>query len=146
MVVTRGSYTEFQAVEVANAVNQGSVSDPKRYIYGLDYPSTARFIRVDSDGRLETVAAKENDYSFSTYGLGATRDNVDLSLSGESVTIFKLQGSCSIRLNGTAHDPIELNQLTWPSMVVFDMTFTNLYLTNTSQAGTLTLHIGKRGQ
>lgn len=89
--------------------------------------------------------AGEDDYGIQTYGLGTVRNNEDLSLSGDSLTIFKLAGSCSIRLNGTAHDLIELKQLTWPSMVVFDMKFSDMYLTNSNQAGTLTVYIGKKG-
>ena len=39
---------------IANtSFNQGSVSDPIRQIYGYDYIDAARFVRVDTAGRLE---------------------------------------------------------------------------------------------
>lgn len=89
--------------------------------------------------------AGEDDYELQTYGLGTVRDNTALSLSGDSLTIFKLVGACSIRFDGTAHSSVPLDELAWPSMVVFDRMFSELYLTNSSQPGTLTLYVGKRG-
>ncbi len=88
--------------------------------------------------------AGESDYELQTYGLGEARNNEALNLSGSSLTIFKLIGSCSIRFDGTAHSLIPLDELDWPSMVVFERDFTNVYLTNSSQAGTLILHVGKK--
>lgn len=88
--------------------------------------------------------AGEDDYELQTYGLGTVRDNTELTLSGDSLTIFKLAGSCSIRFDGTAHSSIPLEELTWPSMVVFDRKFEDIYLSNSSQAGTLRLYIGKK--
>ena len=89
--------------------------------------------------------AGEDDYELQTHGLGTVRDIVDLNLSGDSLTIFKLAGSCSIRFDGTAHSSIPLDQLTYPSMIVFDRKFEDIYLSNSSQAGTLTIYAGKRG-
>ena len=88
--------------------------------------------------------AGESDYELQTYGLGDARDNEALSLSGSSLTIFKLAGTCSIRFDGTAHSSIPLETLDYPSMIVFDRDFINIYLTNSSQAGTLILYTGKK--
>lgn len=88
--------------------------------------------------------AGEDDCELQTYGLGDVRDNEELSLSGSSLTIFKLAGTCSIRFDGTAHDSVPLETLDWPSMIIFDRAFSNIYLTNSSQAGTLILYTGKK--
>lgn len=88
--------------------------------------------------------AGESEYELPTYGLGTARDNEALDLSGSSLTIFKLSGTCSIRFDGTAHGSVPLETLDWPSMVIFDRDFTNIYLTNSAQAGTLVLHVGKK--
>ena len=88
--------------------------------------------------------AGESEYELQTYGLGDARDTEALSLSGSSLTIFKLAGSCSIRFNGTAHSLIPLDELDWPSMVIFELDFINVYLTNSAQAGSVTLYAGKK--
>ena len=40
--------------------NQGAVSDHGRWMQGLDYPSTLRYVRVNSEGKLETVGIIES--------------------------------------------------------------------------------------
>ena len=46
---------------IANTTfNQGAVSDHGRWMQGLDYPSTLRYVRVNSEGKLETVGIIES--------------------------------------------------------------------------------------
>ena len=40
--------------------NQGAVSDHARWMQGLDYPYTLRYVRVNSEGKLETVGIIES--------------------------------------------------------------------------------------
>ena len=90
---------------------------------------------------------KENDYDFQTYDLNTVRASPGstLGVAGESLTIFTLSGSCSLRFDGTAKPAIPIEELTYPSMIVFDRQFTNAYLTNSAQSGkSLKLYIGKR--
>lgn len=89
--------------------------------------------------------AGEDDYDFQSYDLGDARSDTNLSLSGYSLTIFSLDGSCSIKFNSSTKPAIPLEKLTWPSMVVFELQFTAVFLTNTSQSGkTLKLYIGEK--
>jgi hypothetical protein len=144
--------------------DQGSISDHIRYIYGWEAPGTARFVKVNGDGKLETVSViesgtvkvsnmpsdytkPENDYDFQSYDLNTGRASPGSTLgqAGESLTVFELSGSCSLRFNGTAKPAIPVNELTYPQMVVFERTYTNVYLQNTSQSGkTVKLYFGKR--
>jgi hypothetical protein len=217
MVVVKGTYTKFQNVEVANALetvlkagtaiignidrvgtvgviahlgsvantsfDQGAISDHIRYMYGWEAAGTARFVKVNASGKLETVSIlesgtasigdigrigtvgviesgtvnvsnmpsdyikKEDDYDFQSYDLNTGRASPGSTLgqTGESLTVFELSGSCSLRFNGTAKPAVPVNELTYPQMVVFDRAYTNVYLQNTSQSGkTLKLHFGKR--
>lgn len=87
----------------------------------------------------------EDDYDFQSYDLGDARTDTDLSLSGYSLTIFSLDGSCSIKINASTKPAIPLEVLTWPSMVVFELQFTAVFLSNTLQSGkTLKLYIGEK--
>ena len=169
---------------IANtSFDQGAISDHIRYIYGWEAAGTARFVKVDANGKLETVSTiesgtaligdigrigtvgviesgtvnvsnmpsdyikKEDDYDFQSYDLntGRASPGSTLTQAGESLTVFELSGSCSLRFNGTAKAAILVNELTWPQMVVFDRTYTNVYLQNASQSGkTVKLYFGKR--
>lgn len=89
--------------------------------------------------------AGDDDYDFKSYDLGDARSDTDLSLSGYPLTVFSLDGSCSIKFNSTSKPAIPLLALTYPSMIMFDIQFTSVFLTNTVQAGkTLKLYIGKK--
>ena len=105
-----------------------------------------RFKTVEVANVLETISA-EDDYDFQSYDLNTTRASPGSTLgqAGESLTVFELSGSCSLRFNGTAKPAILVNELTYPQMVVFERTYTNVYLQNTSQSGkTVKLYFGKR--
>lgn len=105
-----------------------------------------RFKTVEVANVLETISA-EDDYDFQSYDLNTTRASPGstLSIAGESLTVFELSGSCSIRFDGTAKPAILVNELTYPQMIVFARTYTAVYLQNTAQAGkTLKLYAGKR--
>lgn len=169
---------------VANiSFDQGVISDHIRYMYGWEAAGTARFVKVNAGGKLETVSIlesgtatigdigrigtvgvieagtvkisnipsdyikKEDDYDFQSYDLNTTRASPGsvVGIAGESLTVFELSGSCSLRFNGTAKPAILVNELTYPQMIVFDTRYTNVYLQNASQSGkTLKLYFGKR--
>ena len=148
-----------------DTVNQGTIADPTRHMFGYDYIDTARFLKVGTDARLmvnisgervkisgETVkisgeivnVAAEDDYDFQSYDLGNARSGTALSLAGASLTIWELNGACEIEFNSTSKPAIPLAAITWPAMITFERDFTNVYLTNTSQASkTLKIYIGK---
>lgn len=108
--------------------------------------ANTRFKTVEVANVLETVSA-EDDYDFQSYDLNTARASPGstLGVAGESLTVFELSGSCSIRFNGTAKPAILVNELTYPQMVVFERTYTDVYLQNTAQAGkALKLYVGKR--
>lgn len=87
----------------------------------------------------------EDDYDFGSYDLGDARTDTALNVSGYSLTVFSLDGSCSIKFNLTSKPAIPLEALTWPVMVVFELQFTNIYLTNTSQSGkAIRFYAGKK--
>lgn len=91
------------------------------------------------------MIAGEDDYDVQSYDLSTVRSDVALGLEGTSLTVFSLDGTCSIKFNSTSKPAIPLQKLTWPTMVLFDIEFSNIFLTNTSQSGkTLTIAIGKR--
>lgn len=105
-----------------------------------------RFKIVEVANVLETISA-EDDYDFKSYDLNTARTSPGstLGIAGDSLTVFALSGSCHIRFDGTAKPAISLEVLTWPSMVVFERAYTNVYLQNSSQAGSfLKLYAGKR--
>jgi hypothetical protein len=169
---------------IANtSFDQGTISDHIRYMYGWEAPGTARFIKVDTSGKLETVSTlesgtatigdigrigtvgviesgtvnvsnmpsdymkQEDDYDFQSYDLNTARASPGstLGVAGDSLTVFELSGSCSLRFDGTSNPDILVNELTWPQMVVFGRTYTNVYLQNASQSGkTVKLYFGKR--
>ena len=222
VVTTLSGYTEFHVVEIANGVkisgevvkisgekiyvitksgdtvNQGSITDPIRHMFGYDYIDTARFLKVGTDARLlvnisgETVIAKvsgevvkisgevvkisgetviatisgevvkisgevvkisgdviktiaaEDDYDFQSYDLGDARSGTALDLTGSSLTIWELDGTCEIKFNSTSKPAIPIAAIPWPAMITFERKFTNVYLTNTSQASkTLKTYMGK---
>jgi len=88
--------------------------------------------------------AGEDEYALETISLGTAHTNSALGLDGLSLTVFRLDGTASIRFDGTAHDDIPLEPLVWPAMVVFERRFDNIYLTNTVQSGkSLRLYAGK---
>jgi hypothetical protein len=89
--------------------------------------------------------AGEDDYNFKSCDLGVLRADVALDISGSSFTIWTLDGSCSIKINLNTKPAIPLTAITYPAMILFDITFTNIYLTNAAQAGkTLKIYIGKK--
>jgi len=105
-----------------------------------------RFKTVEVANVLETISA-EDDYDFQSYDLNTARASPGSTLgqAGESLTVFELAGSCSLRFDGTAKSAILVNELTYPQMIVFERTYTDVYLQNTSQSGkTLKLYFGKR--
>lgn len=88
---------------------------------------------------------QEQDYDFQSFDLGILRNNAQLDISGSSLTIWTLDGSCSMRFDVVTKPLIPFTSFVWPSMIVFDRAFTNIYLTNAIQAGkTLTVHFGKK--
>jgi hypothetical protein len=134
---------------IANtSFDQGAISDHIRYMYGWEAPGTARFVKVDTSSNIPSDYMKhENDYDFQSYDLNTARASPGSTLTqaGESLTVFELSGSCSLRFNGTAKPAVLVNELTYPQMIVFDSTYTNVYLQNTSQSGkTVKLYFGKR--
>ena len=162
-VGTVGEITQLGSI-ANTSFDQGAITDYIRYMYGWEAPGTARFVKVDGAGKLETVGViesgtvnvsnipsdymkSEDDYDFQSYDLNTARASPGSTLgqAGESLTVFELSGSCSLRFNGTAKAAILVNELTYPQMVVFERTYTNVYLQNTSQSGkTLKLYFGKR--
>ena len=89
--------------------------------------------------------AGEDDYDFKSVDLGILHNDGALDISGSSFTIWILDGSCSIKINSTAKPAIPLEPIVWPTMIVFDMAFTNIYITNAIQAGkVLKIYIGKK--
>lgn len=88
--------------------------------------------------------AGEDDTDFKSYDLGAAHTNAALGISGTSLTIWKLDGTCEIKFDSTSKPAIPLYAIIWPVMVVFERVFTNVYLTNSAQAGkTLLVYIGE---
>ena len=89
--------------------------------------------------------AGEDDYEFETYDLGTLRTDTALSLSGTSLTIWKLTGTCKLRFGSVTNPQITIAAIKWPVMIAFDLTFTEVYLSNTVQSGTeLQLFIGEK--
>lgn len=89
---------------------------------------------------LEQLPKKEDDYDIVEIDLELSRANKPLNLSGSSMTIKDLTGTASIRFNSLDKKPVFLVK-----GEVYDMEFTNLYLSNAAQLGkALTLFIGKR--
>lgn len=89
--------------------------------------------------------AGEDDYVFETYDLGDARTDTPLSLSGTSLTLWKLTGTCKLRFGSATNPQITIAAIKWPVMITFDFTFTEIYLSNTAQGGTeLQLFIGKK--
>ncbi|RLJ08596.1 MAG: hypothetical protein DRP12_00075 [Candidatus Aenigmatarchaeota archaeon] len=74
-------------------------------------------------------------YDFVTLRLDTERTNKSLKISGKSLTVFRLTGSASIRFNSTTSPAIPLSPLTWPSMIVFEMDFEDVLVTNSAQPG-----------
>jgi len=86
------------------------------------------------------VPRKENDYIFREYDLGIARTDVALGIAGSSLTIKKLTGEASIKFNDTAKDSIPLAE-----KEIYDIEFTEIFLTNTAQAGLiLQIYVGRR--
>jgi len=105
-----------------------------------------RFKSVEVANVLETISA-EDDYDFQSYDLNTARASPGstLDIAGESLTVFSLSGSCSLRFDGTAKPAMLLDELIYPQMIVFERSYTNVYLQNTSQADKkLKLYFGKR--
>ena len=98
-----------------------------------------------SSTRFKTVeVAGEDEYALETVSLGVAHTNEALGIDGQSLTVYRLDGTASIRFDGTAHSDIPLEPLEWPAMVVFDRRFDNVYLTNTVQSGkVIRLYVGK---
>lgn len=89
--------------------------------------------------------AGEDDYDFRSYDLGFLRADVALGLSGSSLTIWILDGSCSIRFSVVTKPSIPILSVIWPTMLVFDRSFTDIFLSNAAQVGkTLKIYIGKK--
>ncbi|MEW5891292.1 MAG: hypothetical protein AB1768_20180 [Pseudomonadota bacterium] len=88
---------------------------------------------------LETVGVYENDYDYREYDLGTARDNAPLGLAGTSLTVKDLTGTASVRFNSNTKPLVPLAK-----GEVYQVAFTEVYLTNTAQAGqSLKLFIGK---
>lgn len=93
-------------------------------------------IKRGPNTRFETVEiAGEDEYTLKTVSLGTAHTNEALGIEGQSLTIFRLDGTASIRFDGTAHDDIPLLPIEWPAMVIFERQFNNVYLSNTIQSG-----------
>ncbi|MEW5759289.1 MAG: hypothetical protein AB1779_00815 [Candidatus Thermoplasmatota archaeon] len=122
---------EFKQVYVETTVETEIVV----WAHSQPYSAPTRFI--------ETM---ENSYKHKTYALDTVFTDDALGIAGLSLTVFKLDGTVSIKFNSKDDDEIEITALTWPSMVTFELEYTNVYLTNkTAQAGKkATLFFGKR--
>ncbi|MCK4241521.1 MAG: hypothetical protein KAX30_07845 [Candidatus Atribacteria bacterium] len=89
--------------------------------------------------------AGESDYDFQSYDLGDSHSDTALDLAGSSLTIWGLDGSCSVKFDSDVNPSIPLQPLSWPAMVVFERDFTNIFLTNAIQAGkTLKIYVGEK--
>lgn len=81
----------------------------------------------------------ENDYDYVEIDLGTARVDAALGLSGTSLVVKDLTGTASIRFNSVAKPLVPLAK-----GEVYRIKFTEIYLTNTAQAGqSLKLFIGK---
>lgn len=88
---------------------------------------------------LEKVGVYENDYDYQEYDLGLARDNTPLGLAGTSLTVKDLTGTASVRFNANTKPLVPLAK-----GEVYALRITEVYLTNTAQAGqSLKLFIGK---
>lgn len=93
----------------------------------------------------------ENSYDFVSVDLGTARDPAaeilsgGASIAGKSLTVFTLDGSCSLIFNASANPEISLTALTYPSMLTFNIEYTKIFVKNTAQTGkTLKLFVGKK--
>jgi hypothetical protein len=89
----------------------------------------------------QNLAVQENDYTYVEIDLGTARTDVALGLSGTSLTVKDLTtgASVSAKFNSTTKPAVPLAK-----GEVYQLKFTEVYLTNTAQAGyTLKLFIGK---
>jgi len=82
----------------------------------------------------DTLAKRRpNDYDVVDVDLGTARDNVAMGWSGIQLQIIRKGGTFSLRFNSTAKPEIRDTDLADGDLI--DMEFTEVYLTNSAQAG-----------
>lgn len=87
-----------------------------------------------------SVPLHENDYTYQLIDLGVVRANVAMGLAGTSLTIKRLTGNASIRLNDAGNDLVPLVE-----GEIYELQFTEIFLTNAAQPGEeLEIFVGRR--
>ena len=91
----------------------------------------------DVKEEIAPLPVKANTYSVVTIDLGTARPSLtEYTVKGSAITIFKCTGTFDLKIGDLATDPITIEPLTYPSMIVIDrIEFNRFYVRNASQPG-----------